>query len=172
MSSRPPAAPTISRTTAAAFRKITARFVNGVFSTVFGRTTNIFDTSRSSTSVQLSSVDQTVETNDDNVIYGGTGDNTLWGGDSGDDTLFGGTGSNEYIYGAGNGANDGDVVKLLNISLDDINLKYTEIDNDKVTISMHDGGALTLNGKADVTFEIGDGSSWTVDRDKKRFNRK
>ena len=114
----------------------------------------------------------------DNVIYGGSGNNSLWGGDSGDDTLFGGDGYNEYFYLKGNGddvienAKDGDVIKLLDISIDDINARFTEVDDDKVVLSMQDGGSLTLNGKADVTFELNDGTKFGADRKNKGFNRK
>ena len=114
----------------------------------------------------------------DNVIYGGTGNNSLWGGESGDDTLFGGDGKNEFYYTQGNGddviegAKDGDVVKLLNISVSDLEAKFSSIDDDKVVLSMQDGGSLTINGKADVTIELNDGSQWKANRDKKVFDRK
>ena len=114
----------------------------------------------------------------DNVIYGGTGNNSLWGGDSGDDTLFGGEGKNEYYYLQGNGddvienAKDGDVVKLLNISVGDLEAKYSSVDDDKVVLSMQDGGSLTINGKADVTIELNDGSQWQVNRKNKGFDKK
>ena len=116
--------------------------------------------------------------NNDNVIYGGSGNNSLWGGESGDDTLFGGDGSNEFYYMKGNGddvienAKDGDVIKLLDISMDDINVRFTEVDDDKVVVSMQDGGSLTLNGNADVTFELNDGTKLAADRKNKGFSRK
>ena len=64
------------------------------------------------------------------------------------------------------------MIKLLGIALDDIDLKYTAVDNDKVIVSTKEGGSLTINGTADVTFEIGDGSTWIAERDKKQFTRK
>jgi Ca2+-binding RTX toxin-like protein len=149
------------------------------------------DTTDAKTTVQLTNSDQVVinatgytgdavliGNENDNVIYGGSGNNSLWGGESGDDTLFGGDGVNEFFYLKGNGddvisgAKDGDVVKLLDISVDDIKAKYTSIDDDKVVIAMEDGGALTVDGKADVTFELKDGSKWTANRKNKGFDRK
>ena len=149
------------------------------------------DTTEATTTVRLTNDDSVVidangyegdailiGNDNDNVIYGGSGNNSLWGGASGDDTLFGGDGYNEYYYLKGNGddvindAKDGDVIKLLDISIEDINARFTEVSEDKVVVSMQDGGSLTLNGKADVTFELNDGTKFGADRKNKGFNRK
>lgn len=98
----------------------------------------------------------------DNVIKASSGDSSLWGGFGGNDTLIGGAGKNEFFYGLGGGydiienANDGDLVNLFDIELEDI--VGTKVENSSTTINFRDGGTLKLNNSADVTFKLADGS--------------
>ncbi|MBR1859838.1 MAG: hypothetical protein IJ797_10125, partial [Selenomonadaceae bacterium] len=105
----------------------------------------------------------------DNVIIGGSGNNSLWGGsytdeNAGDDTLIGSTGSNEFFYLKGNG-NDviqniksDDLINLLDITLEDIT--SMEITNSGINVKLNDGGSLQVNSNTDVTFQLADGNKW------------
>ena len=103
-----------------------------------------------------------------NSIIGGVGQNSLWGGyTSSNDTLVGGAGQNTFFYGAGNGrdkiqnAHDGDVVHLEDITLDQI--ADANITSGGVILNFNDGGSLTIDGTADVTYQLADGSRYSAD---------
>ena len=95
----------------------------------------------------------------DNIIYGGSGKNSLWGGNGGDDLLIGGEGANMFFYANGNGndtisgVNSGDVVYLGGVTLD--NLAGTEFNTGSITMNFTDGGKLTVNDAANATFVLG-----------------
>ena len=100
-----------------------------------------------------------------NVITGGSGDNSVWGVyGSESDTLIGGAGQNTFFYGAGNGndniqnAHDGDIISLEDITLDQI--ADANITNGGVIFKFMDGGSLTVDSTADVTYQLADGSKY------------
>ena len=102
-----------------------------------------------------------------NVIIGGSGENSLWGGyGSESDTLIGGAGQNTFFYGAGNGndnvqnAHDGDIISLEDITLDQIS--DANITSGGVIFKFTDGGSLTVDGTADVTYQLADGSKYSA----------
>ena len=104
-----------------------------------------------------------------NSIVGGTSANSLWGGYSSEsDTLVGGAGQNSFFYCMGNGrdkiqnAHDGDVISLEDITLNQI--ISTNISADAVSINFIDGGSLQINGSADVTYQLADGSKYSANR--------
>lgn len=106
----------------------------------------------------------------DNTILGGQGDTSLWGGNSGsggDDLLIGGAAKNTFFYGMGDGndkvqaVNDGDNVILYDITLDQI--ADAKISADSVLIKLSDGGSLQVNGSADATYQLADGSKFSAD---------
>ena len=117
--------------------------------------------------------DSTLVGNDmDNILTASQGNSSLWGG-SGDDTLIGNTGYDEFHYSAG-GGNDrlknvesSDVVKLLDISLDDIS--SVDMNLFGVSANFKDGGSLTTRNFNNMTFELADGSRWTTDRKARTF---
>jgi hypothetical protein len=97
----------------------------------------------------------------DNIIYAGTGSTSLWGGNGGNDTLVGNSGVDNFYYALGDGndvisnASSGDVINLLNMTLDDISVDT--ISSSAVVINFNSGGSLTVNdGGADVTYKVGD----------------
>ncbi len=102
----------------------------------------------------------------DNKIFAGKGDSTLWGGSGGDDLLVGGTGKNTFYYLQGNGndtiqgANNGDVVYLSTVTLEQIS--GTSITGDAVSINFTDGGSLQVNSNANVTYQLADGSKFSA----------
>ena len=108
-----------------------------------------------------------------NVIMGGSGNNTLWGGTYGDDVLIGGIGRNTFIYSFGNGndriqnANDGDKIILDDITLDQI--KDTNITANRVAINFTDGGSLIVEGSADVTYQLGDGTKLSANHTQREW---
>ena len=85
----------------------------------------------------------------DNTILAGNGDSSLWGGNLGNDFMQGGTGKNKFFYTVGNdndtisGANNGDVVNLSQVTLEQI--ASTNITADAVTLNFKDGGSLQVN---------------------------
>ncbi|MBR6713529.1 MAG: alpha/beta hydrolase [Selenomonadaceae bacterium] len=112
-----------------------------------------------------------------NVITGGSGRNSLWGGSgSASDTLVGGTGHNDFFYGAGNGndaiqgANDGDNIILDGITLDQIS--RADIYSGSVSINFNDGSLLRVNGTADVTYQLADGSRFSADHSRREWASK
>ena len=103
-----------------------------------------------------------------NSIIGGTGSNSLWGGYSSEsDTLVGGAGQNTFFYGTGNGrdkiqnAHAGDEIILDDITLDQI--AEANITAGGVILNFTDGGSLTIDGTADVTYQLADGSRYSAD---------
>ena len=102
------------------------------------------------------------ELNDE--IIASQGQTSLWGGIGGDDILIGTGSGNTFFYVKGNGndqirnAADGDVIDLGDITLDDIS--SASIRNTIIDINFNDGGSLSLRNAADVTFKLGDGSSY------------
>ena len=103
----------------------------------------------------------------DNTIIAGQGDSSLWGGFiASNDVLQGGESKNTFFYLGGNGRdtisgiNDGDAVILSDISLDQI--ISTNISTDAVSINFIDGGSLQINGSADVTYQLADGSKFSA----------
>lgn len=115
---------------------------------------------------------------DDNTIIGGSGSNSLWGGDGaeGDDVLYGGEGNNAFFYTFGNGSdtilgvNDGDAIVLHGITLDQI--ASADITADAVEINFTDGGSVRVEGTADVTYHLGDGSRYSADHEQGEWNSK
>ena len=105
----------------------------------------------------------------ENVIYGGSGTNSLWGGWSTEnDTLVGGTGQNNFWYGMDEGddiiknANEGDVVNLYDISLDDLTF-YGEVDGNLVIRTQ--SGSLTFEDSDGQTMKLAEGGSWKYNKD-------
>ncbi len=103
----------------------------------------VIDARKSSANAQLAGNDN------DNVIYAGSGETSLWGGEGGDDLLVGAAGGrNTFYYSLGNGddtiagVQDGDLVALDINSLDDID--EISIDETAITIKMNDGDELTI----------------------------
>ena len=101
----------------------------------------------------------------DNTIIAGDGDASLWGGNGGNDLLVGGAAKNNFYYviGDGNdsidGTNDGDIINLT-ATLEMISA--TNITADSVAINFTDGGSLRINGTADVTCVLADGSKYSA----------
>ena len=100
-----------------------------------------------------------------NTILAGQGDSKLWGGHStSNDLLIGGNSRNTFFYCNGNGrdtiagAHDGDAVILSDVTLDQIS--ETSITKDAVAINFKDGGSLQINSRADVTYQLADGSKY------------
>ena len=110
----------------------------------------------------------------DNTILAGKGDASLWGGNGGDDLLVGGNFQNLFFYCAGNGndtirgTNDGDGVILADVSLDQI--VGTKISADSIDINFKDGGSLHIEGNSDVTYQLADGSSFSVNHETMNWN--
>ena len=112
-----------------------------------------------------------------NVIIGGSGENSLWGGyGSESDTLIGGAGQNTFFYGAGNGndnvqnAHDGDIISLEDITLDQIS--DANITSGGVIFKFTDGGSLTVDGTADVTYQLADGSKYSANHEQMAWEDK
>ena len=104
--------------------------------------------------------------NDDNIICAGAGDASLWGA-GGDDLLVGGKAHNLFFYTSGNdtvqSANDGDAVILSNVTLDQIS--GTNFTTSGVTINFKDGGSLTVDSRADLTYQLADGSKFSANHE-------
>ncbi len=102
----------------------------------------------------------------DNTILAGNGDSSLWGGNAGNDFMQGGAGKNTFFYTIGNGsdsiagANNGDVVYLSQVTLEQI--ASTNITADAVTLNFKDGGSLQVNSNADITYQLADGSKFSA----------
>lgn len=84
--------------------------------------------------------------------------------------MIGGASQNTFFYTNGNGndtitgANNGDVVYLSQVTLDQI--ASTNITSDAVTLNFKNGGSLKINGSADVTYQLTDGTAYGVNREK------
>lgn len=135
---------------------------------------------------------------DNNTIYGGGSDSksTLWGG-AGDNLLVGGNGddvfmyyqySRNYIDGAANMAeanhdtirgydSENDTIFLGDITIDEINFEATSIGDNSVTVTMNNGGTLTIEGTQETTriaLSNGDsdyGQVWSAARSTKTWTR-
>ena len=102
--------------------------------------------------------------NVENTIYAGSGDASLWGGaGDADDVLYGSSsGHNTFYYEIGNGhdvinnAKDGDVINITGSSMDDIDFANTDVTNGGTYVSFKDGGSLTVNSTADISFVLSD----------------
>ena len=113
----------------------------------------------------------------DDTIIAGQGNSSLWGGfASSNDLLIGGNSRNTFFYCMGNGndtiqaVNDGDFVILSDISLDQI--ISTNITAGAVSINFIDGGSLEINGFADVTYQIADGSKFSANHENLNWDSK
>ena len=118
------------------------------------------------------------------IIGGGAGtQSSLWGGGGESNSLVGGEGYDEFFYvnsygytdsdGNRHGSNDvitnvtaDDLVRLYDVTLDDIDLQNTAVTSTAITVSLKDrngikGGSLTVTGFGQETnFKLGDGSSY------------
>ena len=118
------------------------------------------DASKSKVNVELAG------NNLDNKIIADHGDASLWGGDNGDDILIDGFGKNLFFYCNSKGRdtiqsiNDGDIVILADVSLDQI--ISANITADGVSFKFADGGSLKVDGKSDVTYQFADGSKYSA----------
>ena len=113
----------------------------------------------------------------DNVIYGGTGVNSIWGGAGySNDTLVGGAGQNTFFFGNYNGndtvtaAKDGDIVDLSSVT--EAQIASTQIDEDKVTIALTDGSKLEVQSNADIEYKLGDGNTYNADHESGTWTKK
>lgn len=111
---------------------------------------------------------------EDNVIYAGSGTNSLWGGNGGDDTIYSGEGNTQYFYlrSDGNdvfeGVKDNEVVNLLNIGLEEIDFDGLQITGDAINVKFNESGgngSLKINSSAEVVFQLQNGSQWSSDRE-------
>ena len=107
--------------------------------------------------------------NVNDTLRGGQGVNKLWGGFGGDDELIGGSGQNTFYYALGDGndtivANNGDIIELMDISLDDINLSETKAAFFNTNIKFTNGENLKIVSfvPTDVNFKI-NGETWKID---------
>ena len=112
-----------------------------------------------------------------NSIVGGSGNDSLWGGyTNSNDTLVGGTGQNTFFYGIGNGrdkiqnAHDGDNIILDDITLDQI--ADANITSGGVILNFNDGGSLTIDGTANVTYQLADGSKFSANHSTQDWDSK
>ncbi|MBQ4404775.1 MAG: hypothetical protein II857_10260, partial [Selenomonadaceae bacterium] len=110
-----------------------------------------------------------------NTIIGGTGSNSLWGGYSSEnDTMIGGSGHNEFYYEQGNGndkiqgAHDGDIIHLGG-TLEQINYDGTTINSNGIVLQFNDGGTLSIDGNAQVSFSFDDGTNIKANRQTQQF---
>ena len=128
----------------------------------------VIDASKSNATAELGGNDF------DNTIQAGSGATSLWGGDGGNDLLVAGTGANTFFYNYGNGddtiqgAKDGDVVDLTNITIDQI---VGEITETGVELKFNDGGSLTVEGDADVEYKVGE-TTYVVNEDRDGWTTK
>lgn len=112
-----------------------------------------------------------------NTIIAGQGDASLWGGFSpDDDLLIGGNSRNTFFYCMGNGndtiqgTNDKDFVILSDVSLDQI--IETSISADSVSIRFTDGGSLQIQGTADITYQLADGSKYSASHERLEWDNR
>ena len=116
---------------------------------------------------------------DNTTITGGTGNNSLWGGMSGENVLNAGTGYNEFFKWKQdsnnttiNGADADDIINLLDMEGEDIDWAVLpdNVDSSHIKVNFTNGSSLVVNSSADVRFQMGDGSVWTVNREEKTLN--
>ena len=109
----------------------------------------------------------------DNVISAGAGDASLWGA-GGNDLLVGGKAHNLFFYTSGNdtiaGANDGDAVILSNVTLEQIS--STSITSSGVAINFTGGGSLIVDGRANITYQLADGSQFSANHEQATWQTK
>ena len=110
----------------------------------------------------------------DNVIYGGTGKNSIWGGFGyNDDTLVGGSGQNTFFFGMQNGNDtitsikDGDIIDLTTIGLEHITA--TTVNSGGAKIQLSDGSSLEIKGTAAAEYRLNDGSTYIADHNSGQF---
>ncbi len=95
-----------------------------------------------------------------NVIYAGSGGDSLWGGNSANDTLYGGSGRDMFWYGTGDGTDciknfvcgsekNSDVINFYNGGAD-----HTYRDNNTMHVAMVTGEELVVTLDYDVDTEI------------------
>ena len=120
----------------------------------------------------------------DNSIFGSAENSSMWGGSIGNDTLVGGDGVNTFFYGKGNGNDvavnvDGnDIVNLYDIDIDDIVITSETggemISNNAVTITLKDGGSLTVQTSDNGTsFKVGEnGTTFVADHQTRTWSVK
>lgn len=106
-----------------------------------------------------------------NVIYGGSGNSSLWGGTNiGDDILVGGSGADMFWYGKYEGcdvilnASSSDIVNLYDASLNEI--AATEISENQVAVRFSTGTTLVINDSDQLTplFQLADGTHCRYNR--------
>ena len=107
-----------------------------------------------------------------NVIYGGSGNSSLWGSSNNvDDTLVGGSGADMFWYGKYEGydvvtnANSSDTVNLYDVSLSEITA--ADVSTDQVVLRFNTGTALVIKDNEQVTpiFQLASGERCKYDRD-------
>ena len=110
---------------------------------------------------------------DDNIISAGLGDASLWGA-GGNDILVGGKAHNLFFYTSGNdtiqAANDGDAVILSNVTLDQIS--GTNFMASGVAINFMSGGSLTIDSRADISYQLADGSQFSANHEQSTWQAK
>ena len=114
---------------------------------------------------------------DNNLIIGGAGNNSMWGGyASSNDTLVGGTGQNTFFFALANGhdviqgAHDGDLVSLEDIFYDDI--LRADITDGGTFIELTDGSTLEIKSTANIDYRLQDGSTYTANRTNREWVQK
>ena len=113
----------------------------------------------------------------DNMIIGGTGANSIWGGyTTSNDTLVGGSGTNTFFFGAGEGhdrilnAHDGDLVSLEDIFYDDV--IRADITEGGAYLELADGSSLEIQSTANLDYRLADGTTYTANRATGEWNQK
>ena len=113
----------------------------------------------------------------DNLIIGGSGNNSIWGGyASSNDTLVGGAGHNTFFFALENGhdviqgAHDGDLVSLEDIFYD--NIIRADVTEGGTFIELNDGSSLDIQSTANIDYRLQDGTTYTVDRTRGEFIQK
>ena len=113
------------------------------------------------------------------VIYGSSGNSSLWGGyNNVDDTLVGGSGSEMFWYGKFDGydvisnADSSDIVNLYDVNLSEITA--ADVSTDQVVIKFNTGTALVVNDTERVTptFRLGGGGLYNYNRDSGQWQNK
>ena len=130
---------------------------------------SVIDASTSSAAVEMAG------NNAANTIIGGLGNASMWGGSgSANDVMIAGSAHNEFYYEVGNGddtiigGNDGDIIHL-GMSLDQVNFDATEMGASAIVVNFNNGGSLTVNNTAEVTFSFDDGTNVKANRQTGQF---